>query len=76
MSQLIRLSQRSDELEKQNAFVFMIITHGNDNKEILGFDDVSIKIEFLTQIFNNKNCPSLQNKPRLFFFNCCRGGIS
>ncbi len=75
VNRLIQLS-RSDDLKNHNAFVFMIITHGNENKQILGFDEEPIQIELLTEIFNNENCPLLQNKPRMFFFNCCRGSMS
>lgn len=73
VNRLIQLSQ-SQDLRDHNAFVFMIITHGNENKEILGFDGEPIKIELLTELFNNEKCPLLQDKPRMFFFNCCRGG--
>jgi hypothetical protein len=65
-------------LSKSDAFVFMIVTHGEDEK-ILGFnkcegndDTNSMNISEIVDIFSETNCPNLRNKPKLFFFNCCR----
>jgi hypothetical protein len=63
-----------EELDKHNAFIFMIIAHGNDKNEIYGFDGEPIKIRDLMDMMNPENCPKLRSKPRVFFFNCCRGG--
>jgi hypothetical protein len=69
---LTEISNKS-ELSEHNAFVFMIIAHGNDKNEIYGFDSEPIKIRDLMDLMNTENCPRLRSKPRLFFFNCCRG---
>jgi len=61
------------ELSKHEAFVFMIISHGNEKKEIVDSNENSVKIEDLTNVFNDIKCPQLKGKPRLFFMNCCRG---
>ncbi len=61
------------ELNDHNAFVLMIIAHGNEKNEIYGFDSETIKIRDLMDLMNTENCPRLRSKPRLFFFNCCRG---
>ncbi len=65
-------------LSKSDAFVFMIVTHGEDEK-IHGFDKCegnddtdSMNISEIVDIFSETNCPNLRNKPKLFFFNCCR----
>jgi len=63
-----------NELENPQAFVLMIIAHGNANHEIYGFDGEPIKIRGLMDLVNSDSFPKLRNKPRLFFFNCCRGG--
>jgi hypothetical protein len=62
------------ELVDHDSFVFMIITHGTPNEEVLGFDRIPLKIKSLVSLFDNKSCEGLQNKPKMFFFNCCRGG--
>jgi len=66
---------KDENVKKHNAFIFMIITHGNSKREIYGFDGQSIQIDSLIELLNNKNCEALQNKPKIFFFNCCRGGL-
>jgi caspase 2 len=52
----------------------MMIAHGNDKNEIYGFDGEPMKIRDLMDMMNAENCPKLRSKPRVFFFNCCRGG--
>jgi hypothetical protein len=69
---LTEISNRN-ELNDHNAFVFMIIAHGNEKNEIYGFDSETIKIRDLMDLMNTENCPKLRSKPKLFFFNCCRG---
>ncbi len=66
---------KNPELQKHNAFIFMSISHGTANGEIIGFDGKPLRIDLLTELFNNKECKYLQHKPRMFFFNCCRGGL-
>jgi hypothetical protein len=65
---------KSPELSNHNAFIFMNISHGTENGEIIGFDEKPMRIDLLTELFNNKECINMINKPRIFFFNCCRGG--
>lgn len=36
-------------------------------------DNRGIAFEQILSIFNNQNCPLLIMKPKMFFFNCCRG---
>ncbi len=71
---LLKEISSREELDNQNAFIFMIIAHGNDKNEIYGFDGEPMKIRHLMDMMNAENCPKLRSKPRVFFFNCCRGG--
>jgi hypothetical protein len=59
---------KSDELNEHNAFVFMIIAHGNNQNEILDFDGERIKIRELMDFMHPNNCPKLKNKPRYILF--------
>jgi len=70
---LLRRISQNDELKNHDAFVLMIITHGDQNGLIYGFDGQPIRINTITDMFNNDECPFFQGKPRIFFFNCCRG---
>jgi hypothetical protein len=70
---------KDPELAKYDAFAFMSISHGNEDGEVYGFDRQTVKINLLTELFNNENCkhmlhPDNKKKPRMFFLNCCRGG--
>ncbi|RWS04577.1 cell death protein 3-like protein [Dinothrombium tinctorium] len=65
------------QLKKHDAFVVFISTHGNhlNGKELfLGSDDDYIFKEDVLAYFNNKNCPYLIGKPKIFFIDACRGG--
>jgi hypothetical protein len=69
----LREISHREELGTHNAFVLMMIAHGNEKNEIYGFDGEEIKIRDLMDTMNAENCPRLRSKPRMFFFNCCRG---
>ncbi len=71
LTELLIEYSNDQKLSEHDAFVFIILTFGNENKEILDFDNNKKGIEELTQLVNDKNCPKMEGKPRLFFFNCC-----
>jgi hypothetical protein len=73
--------QYSLNYDNHDAFVVIILTHGNQNK-IFGTDFISyaktpgavITEEQLLSVVSNRNCSSLVGKPKLFFIQACRGG--
>jgi len=59
-----------------DSMVIIILSHGgqSSNKDIIyGTDCNPIYKSDICDIFDNKNCCQLQNKPKIFFFICCRG---
>jgi len=56
-----------------DAFVFIVMSHGGDQDVIYGVDNRYIRVEDLMIDFTAANCPALQNKPKLFFIQTCRG---
>jgi hypothetical protein len=73
------LTSISKEVPNEHkAFIFMYLGHGNENNFIHGFDsnhgNTDLEINQLLNLFIGKNCPQLKRKPKIFFFNCCRGG--
>lgn len=68
---------KDPKLSQSNAFVLMIISHGCD-ESILGYNSITdtpdsndvLKISEIVDIFSG--CKSLDRKPKLFFFTCCR----
>jgi hypothetical protein len=68
---MMELMEEAANLDHSDADCFgaMIMSHGEEGV-VCGTDD-SIEIETLISPF--KNCPSLVGKPKLFFFQACRG---
>lgn len=56
-----------------DVFVLIIISHGGVGDTVYGVDDKSLTIQDLMNPFNEANCPTLKNKPKLFFIQACRG---
>jgi hypothetical protein len=74
---LINIS-RDRKLSDSDAFIFMIITHGEKEK-ILGYEACQglngtdfMTIKDIVDLFSENKCPNLRAKPKLFFFICCR----
>ena len=56
-----------------DAFVFIVMSHGGGRDVIFGVRGRYIRVEGLMAEFNAANCPTLQNKPKLFFIQTFRG---
>ena len=57
-----------------DSFVCCILTHGERDK-VVGTDSKSVMIETLTQRLCGNSCPQLNDKPKLFFIQACRGKL-
>lgn len=55
-----------------DCFVCCLLSHGA-NGGIYGTDSVLVEIKDITSMFKGVACPSLANKPKLFFIQACRG---
>ncbi len=71
MEDKLKNLSKDERLKNDNALVVMIITHGQD-ESVIGFDGNVLKISAIVDLFSEKNCISMNRKPKLFFFNCCR----
>ena len=58
---------------KYGAFVFFIMSHGDKKDVIYGVDNRKAGMEDIMSEFTPTNCPTLENKPKLFFIQACRG---
>lgn len=63
------------DLSRYGAFVFIIMSHGSERTPVCGVDDESIEIGLLTSQFTATKCPSLKNKPKLFFIQTYSGKL-
>lgn len=55
-----------------DCFVCCLLSHGA-NGGIFGTDSELVEIKDITALFKGVGCPSLHNKPKLFFIQACRG---
>ena len=76
-SEILKASKEfaARDLSHFTAFVFIIMSHG-DKDAIEGVDGAFVKVELLMSRFSMKECPTLRNKPKLFFIQACRGQLS
>ncbi|XP_078677248.1 caspase-6-like [Branchiostoma floridae x Branchiostoma belcheri] len=56
---------------QSDCFVCVFLSHGK-NGMIYGYNGL-LEIKELTDMFRGHNCPTLKGKPKLFFFQACRG---
>lgn len=59
-----------------DAFIGVILSHGRFKDTIAGIDESTIALDVILDKFNNKNCPSLRGKPKMFFIQACRGDLA
>ena len=62
---------------KYAGLVFLCMSHGKqiDGKDFLVTkDNKYLSCEKVVDIFHNCFCYGLKNRPKFYFFNCCRGG--
>ena len=71
MSKVLKECSRDDH-SKYDCFVCVIMSHGLEGS-VYGIDGMPIKTVHVHQAFNPKSCPTLLNKPKLFFFQACQG---
>ena len=57
-----------------DCFVCCILTHGS-KEGLFGTDGEILDFKFIKDLYNGANCPSLGQKPKLFFLQCCRGEL-
>lgn len=72
-SKFQELSQNGD-LERHDAFVCVILSHGGLADLVYGVDGAGVSVHDVTKTFNDEHCVGLRGKPKMFFFNACRGG--
>ena len=60
--------------DQYDSFVCCILSHGTAG-HVFGTDDKKVSLDALTQKIDAQRCPSLRNKPKLFFLQACRGEL-
>lgn len=74
MIELLKNKIAGDQaLENHDALAVIILSHGSEDG-IFGTEDSIVSVDTILELFNNRNCPLLMNKPKMFFLSACRGG--
>ncbi|XP_035689684.1 caspase-2-like [Branchiostoma floridae] len=60
------------EHDKMDCCIVVLMSHGSKDV-IMGKDDEPVQLDDIFTMFDNKNCPRLKGKPKLFFIQACRG---
>ncbi|XP_065917934.1 caspase-8-like isoform X2 [Dysidea avara] len=68
--ELVQISQQSHK--DYDSFVCCILSHGYRDG-VYGTDGKSVPIHEIAALFKSNFCPTLTNKPKLFFIQACRG---
>ncbi|XP_051877016.1 caspase-8-like isoform X3 [Pristis pectinata] len=63
---------RQEDHRAFDCFVCCILTHG-ERGVMCGTDDKQVSIRDITSCFSASQCPSLQQKPKVFFIQACQG---
>ncbi|XP_036103357.1 caspase-2 isoform X2 [Molossus molossus] len=55
-----------------DSCIVALLSHGVEGG-VYGVDGKVLQLQEVFRLFDNANCPSLQNKPKMFFIQACRG---
>ncbi|XP_049630877.1 caspase-2 [Suncus etruscus] len=55
-----------------DSCIVALLSHGVEGG-VYGVDGKLLQLHEVFRLFDNANCPSLQNKPKMFFIQACRG---
>ncbi|MBN3325089.1 CLCN1 protein, partial [Atractosteus spatula] len=63
---------QSSELRAVDSSVVCLLSHGVEGA-VYGTDGQLVELDWVLEVFDNAHCPQLQNKPKMFFIQACRG---
>ncbi|XP_041758687.1 caspase-2 [Coregonus clupeaformis] len=63
---------RRQEHQTLSSCVVCLLSHGVEGA-IYGTDGQLLELDWVFEAFDNAHCPLLQNKPKMFFIQACRG---
>ncbi|XP_074842174.1 caspase-14-like isoform X2 [Carettochelys insculpta] len=66
-----QINQSEDEI---SCCLIVLMSHGRNHNLIQGKDGDTVDLDDIFALFNNVQCPKLQEKPKIFIIQACRGG--
>ncbi|XP_062895700.1 caspase-2-like [Mobula hypostoma] len=73
-SELLQFARLPDH-RSNHSCVVALLSHGVEGA-VYGSDGKLLQLQDVFRLFDNDSCPQLQNKPKIFFIQACRGGES
>lgn len=73
MRKIVKRTSQTD-FQRFSAFFMFILSHGCE-EGIYGIQQGVIKVDEIIKHFSGEKCPSLVNKPKIFFMQACRGDM-
>ncbi|KAJ0000532.1 hypothetical protein NQD34_012374 [Periophthalmus magnuspinnatus] len=73
MRRCIESFTRRPEHRAMDSCVVCLLSHGVEGA-VYGTDGKLLQLDWVFGSFDNAHCPLLQNKPKMFFIQACRGG--
>ena len=70
----LKLSALKDRIKTDHPSIVLVFMSHGVREGILGVDRTVVTIEDIKDIFSGRNCPALIGKPKIMFFQACRGG--
>lgn len=69
--------KRNPMLRLVDCAVIAVMSHGEEghtkeSSQIITSDVKHLEVAWILEQFNNRNCPALINKPKIFIFQICR----
>ena len=68
------IKREQQQIEECDAFVMFVMSHGGTGTVSPHSGDKMDVMDDILKRFDSKSAPHLQNKPKMFFFDTCRGG--
>ncbi|XP_034466997.1 caspase-2 isoform X4 [Hippoglossus hippoglossus] len=68
---IVNFCQRPDH-RTVDSCVVCVLSHGVEGA-VYGTDGQLLQLDWMFEAFDNSHCPLLQNKPKMFFVQACRG---
>ncbi|XP_016419270.1 caspase-2-like isoform X1 [Sinocyclocheilus rhinocerous] len=68
---LEQFAQRQEHAQ-YDCTVVCLLSHGIEGS-VYGTDGQLLELDWVFEVFDNTRCPLLQNKPKMFFIQACRG---
>lgn len=70
--QELRKFRNSEELKTVDSCIVVFMSHGRDDTSFYTSDNQYLTVHTIVEDFNNRHCPALQGKPKIFIFQFCR----